>query len=54
MSEEIKNLIENSKHPEALASLFDRAADQLDEIVAERRRESAERRKADEGCTDEQ
>lgn len=41
MSDELKNLIENTSNREGLARLLDRVADRLDEIVDARRRERA-------------
>lgn len=44
MMPELHSLLSKVKEPEKVARLFDRVADRLDEIVADRLRESAERR----------
>lgn len=52
MAPEIQNLIAKVKEPGKVARLLDHVANRLDEIVAERRRASTERRKVDDGGTD--
>lgn len=47
MNEELKELIAKTKNPDALGRLLRYAADRLDEIVAERRREGAARKTAE-------
>jgi len=50
MSKEIESLVAKTSNPDALARIFEHVAERVDDLVAERRRESAERRKANGGA----